>query len=148
MKVTIPGQNEPISIGNGAVNPIWYQVFKFIETLTPFASDATKSNVIRSNNAQTGTSFTFALTDSGNVCTFNNVAAVSVTVPPNSSVPFDIGAQIDCAQLGAGKVTFVAGSGVTIRSVDSNKAIAARYAAVTLLKIGADEWLLFGALDA
>lgn len=38
--------------------------------------------------------------------TFNNAAAQTITVPPNSSVAFPIGTQIDLAQLGAGKVTF------------------------------------------
>ena len=38
--------------------------------------------------------------------TFSNAAAQTVTVPPNSSVAFPIGTQIDCAQIGAGKVTF------------------------------------------
>jgi hypothetical protein len=33
-KVTIPGQNVPVQIGN-AVNPDWYEKFKFLETLSP-----------------------------------------------------------------------------------------------------------------
>jgi hypothetical protein len=147
----MPGQNVGIDVGQSQVNPAWYgyfyglkKLYDFVKTIQP----DTKSNILRDVNAQTGTSYTFGLTDSGNVCTFDNSSAVTVTVPPNSAVAFDIGTQIDAIQLGAGKVTFAQGSGVTIRSVDSNKAIAARYGAATLLKIGTDEWVLFGALDA
>ncbi len=57
-------------------------------------------------NSQSGTTYTFALTDAWSMVTFNNAAAQTVTVPPNSSVAFPIGTQIDCSQLGAGKVTF------------------------------------------
>ena len=57
-KVTIPGQNVPIQIGN-AVNPDWYDKFKFVETLQPLtaadfdaidAAIALKSDITRSIN--------------------------------------------------------------------------------------------------
>ena len=76
--------------------------------------------------------------------TFNNAAAQTVTVPPNSSVAFPIGTQIDCSQLGAGKVTFAQWAGVTIQSKGGNKAISAQYVGATLKKIGTDTWLLLG----
>jgi len=99
-------------------------------------------------NVQTGTTYTFVLTDSGKLCTFSNASAITVTVPPNSSVAFPVGAQIDCSQLGAGKVTFAEGAGVTINSESSNKSIGAQYAGVTLRKLATDTWLLVGNLIA
>lgn len=99
-------------------------------------------------NAQTGTTYTFALTDRNTLCTFNNASAVTVTVPPNSSVAFPLGAQIDCAALGAGKVTFAQGSGVTINSKGGNKAINGQYVGATLTYLGTDSWLLVGDLQA
>lgn len=36
-KITIPGQNEPISLGGGPVNPNWYQKLKFLEQLQPLS---------------------------------------------------------------------------------------------------------------
>lgn len=33
-KITIPGQNVPIQVGN-SVNPDWYEKLKFLETLSP-----------------------------------------------------------------------------------------------------------------
>ena len=80
--------------------------------------------------------------------TFSNAAAQTVTVPPNSSVAFPIGTQIDCAQIGAGKVTFAEWAGVTIQSKAWNKAISAQYVGATLKKIGTDTWLLLGDLIA
>lgn len=99
-------------------------------------------------NSQTGTTYTFALTDAWAMVTFNNAAAQTITVPPNSSVAFPIGTQIDCSQLGAGKVTFAQWAGVTIQSKGSNKAISAQYVGATLKKIGTDTWLLLGDLIA
>lgn len=36
-KVSIPGQNVPISLGGGPVNPDWYLVLKYLETLSPLS---------------------------------------------------------------------------------------------------------------
>ena len=37
MKITIPAQSEPLSIGGGPVNPNWYQKLKFLEQLQPLS---------------------------------------------------------------------------------------------------------------
>ncbi len=104
------------------------------------------SAVKRSINAQTGTTYTFVIGDAGKICTFSNASAVTVTVPPNSSVAFPVGTQIDVTQKGAGKVTLAQGSGVTINSLSSNKSLAGQYAGATLLKTATDTWTLVGAL--
>jgi len=97
-------------------------------------------------NAQTGTTYTFVLSDAGKLVTFNNASAITVTIPANSSVAFPIGTHIDCMQLGAGKVTFSPASGVTLNSKNGNKSISAQYVGVTLVKIGTDTWVLLGDL--
>jgi hypothetical protein len=73
-------------------------------------------------------------------------AAANLTVPPNSSVAFDIGTMITIVRTGSGTVAVVAGSGVTINSKDSNLEIDGQYAAATLMKTATDTWALFGAL--
>ena len=155
-KITIPGQNVPIQIG-GVVNPDWYEKFKFLELLNPLSDQdftaiedeiALKSNTTRTINPQTGTTYTFVLADSGKICEFANASAVTVTVPPNSSVAFPVGTQIEVTQTGAGKVTLAQGSGVTITSLASYKAIAGQYASATLYKRATDEWQLSGSLIA
>jgi hypothetical protein len=105
-------------------------------------------------NAQTGTTYTFAMTDAtydahpGALVTFNNAAAVAVTIPLNASVAFPNGSRIEGVQKGAGKVTIVPTSGVTINSVSSYKSVSAQFGAFSLIKESADVWYLIGSLIA
>lgn len=97
-------------------------------------------------NTQTGTSYTLALSDKGKVVEMNNASANTLTIPPNSSVAFDVGTYINLAQIGAGQTTVQGGSGVTIRQRQSKLKFAGQYATATLYKRGTDEWLLSGDL--
>ena len=99
-------------------------------------------------NAQTGTTYTFVLTDGGKLVTANNGSAQTYTVPPNSSVAFPTGTTITIIGIGSGKVTLAQGSGVTINSKDSEKAIDGQHASVTIIKTATDTWQLVGALQA
>jgi len=98
-------------------------------------------------NAQTGTSYTLVLTDVAKVISLTNAAAITLTVPPNSSVAFPTGTQLLLYQGGAGQVTITAGAGVTIRSQDSKLKMYGQYAVAGILKIGTDEWVAFGNLS-
>jgi hypothetical protein len=97
-------------------------------------------------NAQTGTTYTFVLADAGKLVTSSNGSAQTFTVPPNSSVAFDVGTQIIVQNIGSANCTLAQGSGVTIQSKDSNKEIDGQYAAATLIKTATDTWSLIGAL--
>ena len=92
------------------------------------------------------TSRTFAIGDNGKYIRTTNAAATTVTIPPNSSVAFPVGAEIVVFQAGAGTVTFAAGAGVTINSKDSALSISAQYAAATCKKVATDTWDLIGDL--
>lgn len=94
-------------------------------------------------NAQTGTSYTLALTDVAKVVSLTNAASITLTIPTNATVAFPTGTQILLYQGGAGQVT-VGGAGVTIRSQGTRLKIAGQYAIAGLLKVGTDEWVLFG----
>ena len=94
----------------------------------------------------TTTARTLALTDAGKLVRMNNASATTVTVPPNSSEAFGVGAQIIVAAMGAGAVTVAAGAGVTLRSKDDALEIGGQYAAASCVKVATDEWLVFGAL--
>lgn len=94
------------------------------------------------------TAKTLALTDANDIVEMNNAAANTLTVPPNSSVAFPTGTRIDVVQYGAGQTTLVAGSGVTIRSKDSNLKLTGQYSGVTLYKRGTNEWVAIGDLSA
>lgn len=96
-------------------------------------------------NAQTGTSYTLVLADQGKFVTLTNASPITLTVPPNSSVAFPVGAQVDVAVLGAGMVTVTPGSGVTVNGTPS-LVTRAQYSAVTLIKLATDTWLAVGDL--
>lgn len=93
-------------------------------------------------------SFTLGLPDQGLLIDMLNTVSATVTVPPNSSAAFPIGAQITIVRNGTGTVQFQAGAGVTLRSDASKFYISAQYAAATLIKRGTDEWYLIGNLSA
>jgi hypothetical protein len=73
-------------------------------------------------------------------------SANNYTIPLNSSVQFPIGTQLLVAQTGAGQTTIVATVGVTINATGLK--ISATKNAVTLIKVGTDEWDAFGNLTA
>ena len=97
-------------------------------------------------NAQTGTAYTLALADAGKIVTLSNGSAITLTVPAEASVAFDVGTVIGLAQLGAGTVTVAAGPGVSLSSKDSAVDLSGQYATASLLKVGSDSWLLSGGL--
>lgn len=99
-------------------------------------------------NAQTGTTYTFVIGDSVNtLVTASNAAAQTYTIPPNSSVAFPIGGQINIIQIGAGQVSFAAGSGVTIASNGATSAapkLRVQYSSATAIKVATDTWYVVG----
>lgn len=122
-----------------------------ITSLAGLTTMLTLVDLKRTINAQTGTTYTFVLTDGsqtgGNpMVTFANASPITVTVPANASVAFPVGTQIDCIQDGAGKVTFAAAGGVTINSDSSYLSIANRYRPVSLIKEATNVWYLVGSL--
>ena len=105
--------------------------------------------ITQSHNAQVGTSYTLVLADANKLVTLTNASAITLTVPPNSSVAFETGTQIDLAQRGAGAVTVTEGSGVTVNvHADDTLVLDGQYAYATLVKIGTNTWDLFGKLVA
>lgn len=69
-------------------------------------------------NAQTGTTYTFALADARKHVTASNGSSQTYTVPPQADVVWLADARIPVTNLGAGVVTFAAGSGVTLNGSD------------------------------
>jgi hypothetical protein len=98
-------------------------------------------------NAQTGTTYTTVLADNGKLVTQTNGSPITTTIPPNSSVAYPIGAQINVVQLGVGKVTFAQGAGVTIVSTGATASapeLRARYSTATAIQTATDNWLVVG----
>jgi len=100
----------------------------------------------RAKESRTTTSYTPVLTDTGTILTINNSSPITVTIPPNSSVGFEIGAKIDIVQTGTGQVTVQGGSGVTVNSTPS-LSLRAQYSAASCIKTDTDIWVLVGDLQ-
>jgi fructose-specific component phosphotransferase system IIB-like protein len=108
--------------------------------------DAKTAKLITTNR-QTA-SYTLVLSDADKLVEMNVATANNLTIPLNSSVAFATGTQILLAQYGAGQTTVVATSGVTIRSNGGKLKLNVQYSGATLIKIGTDEWYLFGDIVA
>jgi hypothetical protein len=119
---------------------------KPVSTATQTALD-TKTNKLITTNRQTA-SYTLVLSDADKLVEMNVGSANNLTIPLNSSVAFPTGTQILLAQYGAGQTTIVATSGVTVRSNGGKLKLNVQYSGATLVKIGTDEWYLFGDIVA
>lgn len=107
-----------------------------------------KKNKLYTFNRQPA-SYTLVLTDADNKIVEMNVgSANNLTIPLNSTVAFPIGSEIPISQYGAGQTTIVATGGVTLRSANNWLKINAQYGAVSLVKVGTDEWYVWGNLNA
>jgi len=90
-------------------------------------------------NVGTTSAYTLVAGDANRVVTF--AATTTLTVP--ASV-FSVGDQINILQTGAGQVTVVAGSSVTLRSESSRVKTRAQYAMATVICIASNEFVVLG----
>jgi hypothetical protein len=100
-------------------------------------------------NAQTGTTYTLALSDNGKLVTLSNASAIAVTIPLNSSIALPVGAVIMMSSFGAGAVTISGAGGVTVRSNGAtavSPVIRTQYSSVGAIQTSANNWLVIGDL--
>ena len=111
--------------------------------------DGTDGLAFSSVSAQSGTTYTLVLGDANTVyVTLNNASAITLTVPPNSSVAFPVGTTLTFEQTGAGQVTVTEGAGVTINQHASETLLLdGQYSVATLVKTATDTWTLTGRLE-
>lgn len=109
-------------------------------------SDPEWDKQVRSINDQSGTSYTLALSDAGAYVRCLNSAAITVTVPAESTTNFPIKTVISIEQKGAGQITVAAGSGVTINKYGGLKT-AGQYAVMQLIKVASDTWTCIGGVS-
>jgi hypothetical protein len=150
--VVVPpaGQRVTIRYGQSLPASSWpthasSHAFGGSDPITPAAIKAAPVSVPVST--KTGTAnYTLQLSDSHSVILLNTTASMSVVVPTNAAVAFEIGTQINVTRLGGTDVSVSPASGVTIRSSGSRYALSQQYATATLIKIDTDTWLLAGDL--
>jgi hypothetical protein len=97
-------------------------------------------------NAQAA-SYTLVIADKNKIVEMGVGSANDLTVPPNSSVAFPIGSQIQVLQTGTGKTRILAGAGVTVNATPGVY-LRAQWSGVTLLKRASDVWVATGDLSA
>ncbi len=111
------------------------------------ATGATGAGGVEAINAQTGTTYTFVLSDKDDLVTANNASAQTYTIPLNSSVAFPVGTLINIIQIGAGQVTVQAAGGVAFASTGATSTAPktrTQYSVLTLIKAGTDTWYATG----
>ena len=106
---------------------------------------ALQEQAYQSINAQTGTTYTTVLADGGKLVTLSNASAITLTIPPNSSVAYSVGTKLDFIQIGAGQVTVAGGTGVTVNSTPTLKT-RTQHSGASCIKIATDTWQLVGDL--
>jgi hypothetical protein len=140
-----------VSDGSGkvAVSSVTSTELGYVSGVTSAVQTQVDSKTAKliTTNRQTA-SYTLVLTDADKLVEMNVGSANNLTVPLNSSVAFPTGTQILLAQYGAGQTTIVATSGVTVRSNGGKLKLNVQYSGATLIKIGTDEWYLFGDIVA
>ncbi|QXN73257.1 minor tail protein [Gordonia phage Hans] len=93
-------------------------------------------------NAQAG-AYTLVAADANKAIEVTSATAVNLTIPTDAAVTFPIGTVIEVNQIGAGKVTIVGASGVTVQA-PVTPTTRAQYSAVVLRKRAANLWLVSG----
>ena len=101
-------------------------------------------------NAQTGTSYTFVLSDANNtLVTASNASAQTYSIPTNANVAYPTGTQINIIAIGAGQVTINAVTSGTTTVLSNGGTAAApklrvQYSSATLIKVATDTWYVIG----
>ena len=110
-----------------------------------FASKYVTGAEVRNRARATFTSqHTLTLSDANKVVELNFNSGNNLIIPTNTAVAFPSGTIITLAQYGAGQVTIVADTGVTLRSSGGKTKTTGQYSVATLYKRDTNEWYLYG----
>lgn len=121
-------------------------------TITPSGSGATRQLTIAASSGASlaqvvtyaGTAKTLALTDINTIIDCTSGSAVTITIPPQSSVTWTADAEIHVRMSGTGQVSIAVGSGVTVPPLTAPVSLGGRGAVVTLKRRSADVWAVVG----
>lgn len=97
-------------------------------------------------NTQSGGSYTLVASDLGKLVRFTNSGAITLTVPTDASVSFDVGDRISLLLDSTGTLTVQGASGVSVSAEGSVFQLNTRYSLATLVKLDANSWMLTGVM--
>jgi len=144
------GTDGQVILGSTGADPVFATLTSSggTVTFTPGAGtlnlEAAGGGGAKTINNQTGTTYTLALSDADKFITFTNSDLVTVTVPTNASVAFDIGTEIGFQQGGDGKVFFSGAVPPTLQALGNIYVTDDQYAVGYMIKIDTDVWSLSG----
>lgn len=96
----------------------------------------------------TGTAHVLELSDTGSILETTGSSAVTLTIPPETTVPFETGTLINVTQVGTGGTTVAAAPGVALNGVTGGAvALDGQWAGAALVKRSANAWIVQGALS-
>lgn len=115
-----------------------------LDTATKVTAAQTSADIMTTS----GTALTLTTSYAGKLvkCTRSS-GTCTITIPSNTTASLPVDTEIEIVRYGAGEVTISPASGVTLYSKDSARSIASRYGAVSLKKMGTNEWWMVGDLE-
>jgi hypothetical protein len=135
------------TVSSWAVVPAPEVTLAGVETLTNKTLVDAKMN--QAISTQSGTTYTFVLTDQSRYIIASADTAKTFSIPTNASVAFPIGTSIDIFVINAGQLTVQAVTSGTTTVLSSAANVAApksrtTYSAMTLKKVATDTWHVIG----
>ena len=121
------------------------QTFAAGQTLTASQMNTLQASDFNfTKNVQTGTAYTLVITDRGKLLEFSNAGSITLTVPTNAAVAFEIGDRVDVLLVSNGSIAIAGASGVTVAAEGGLTTISSQWTRVTLIKRTTDDWVITG----
>lgn len=124
-----------VGVGNGVAS---------LDNFAKVTATQASANVMTAS----GTALTLTTSYAGKLvkCTRSS-GTCTITIPSNTTASLPVDTEIEIVRYGAGEVTISPASGVTLYSKDNARSIASQYGAVSLKKMGTNEWWMVGDLE-
>jgi hypothetical protein len=139
--------DEPTTTINFAQGSLDDLAVNNVEVVGVVFSDGTQTKVgvpsITTITEKTASYELASLAERDTIVEVNSQGATTLTIPSDSSVNFPVGTTLDVIQTGTGQVTIAGAQGVTVNATPGLK-LRAQWSSVTLLKRGANSWVVFG----
>jgi len=121
------------------------QTFAAGQTLTASQMNTLQASDFNfTKNVQTGTSYTLVATDRGKLLEFSNSGSITLTIPTNAAVTFEIGDRVDVLLVSTGSLSIAGAPGVTVAAEGGLTTISSQWTRVTLIKRTSDDWVITG----